>query len=318
MSVYFSIIVINYGTPDLVLRLLKSIANAAQGLVPEVIVVDNGYPQKGDSRGVVHPERFPFPILFVQNPASSYASGVNRGAAQASGEYFALSNSDIQLLPDSPLLPLLHWLDERPRIGVAGPQLVYPDGTWQRSYGRFPSLREAVISMTMRDSLGNGITAWAFRHGWKSRRPKAVDYVDGAFMVVRRSCFEALGGFDETYDFYGEDVDFCWRARQAGWKVVFVPRVRVMHLRGASSTADALSDYTVRLFQAKLKFVKEHFGLQRGKWYERFMRGALYERSWLYEAVARWTRRPHWRQRSQQARIRYDAVKERVHEGSRR
>lgn len=318
MSVYCSIIVINYGTPDLVLRFLESTAGAVEGPVAEVIVVDNGYPQKGDSREVVHPERFPFPVRFVQNPKSGYASGVNRGAARASGEYLAISNSDVRLLPDSPLLPLFRWLDGHPRVGVAGPQLVYPDGTWQRSYGRFPSLREAVVSMTMLDSLWNGLTAWAFRRGRASRRPRVVDYVDGAFMVVRRSCFEALGGFDEAYDFYGEDVDFCWRARQAGWKVVFVPGVRVIHLRGASSTADALHDYTVRLFQAKLKFVRERWGPRRARWYARLLRGALYERKWVYEAVARLTRRPRWRQRSQQARIRYDAVKEGLHAGSRR
>lgn len=134
--------------------------------------------------------------------------------------------------------------------------------------------------------------------------------IDGALMVIRRSCFDELGGFDETYSFYGEEADFCWRARKAGWKVIFVPTVRVMHVRGTSSTADALGDYTVRLFRAKRRFVRDHFGVGRANLYERLVPAGMYERKLLYGITARVVRSAGWQKRDSQARARYKAIKE--------
>ena len=208
-----SVIVINYGTPELVLNFLNSIRNSSDSvLVREVIIVDNGYPDKGDSRKFIINSSFPFKVKFAQNPDTSYTSGVNRGVALASTDTIIIANSDVELIPQFSLKPLAKKLWQDSHIGITGPQLVYPDGRWQRSYGRFPSVWEAFISLTMLDSLWRGIIMWAFHCNCLLKCPKAVEYIDGAFMVVRRSCFEKLSGFDESYYFYGEDADFCWRA----------------------------------------------------------------------------------------------------------
>jgi len=304
-----SIIVINYGRCDLLANFLNSICNSSDlRLVNEVIIVDNGYPQKGDSRDVINSSTFPFKIQFVQNAESSYASGVNRGAALATGEILIISNNDVELLPGCSIQPMLDYLQENPRVGVVGPQLIYPDGSWQRSYGQFPSLREVIISLMMLDSICNGIRKLLFRYNWLGRRPKKVDYY-GAFMVVRRSCFEDLGGFNEGYSFYGEDADFCWRAWGKGWKVIFIPGARVMHLRGASSAVEVLEDYTTRLLIAKQHFVKYHFGVRKSNWYLRLMRIVLLERYMLYSLVGKLVRLPTWEQRAFEAHIRYVAAR---------
>lgn len=306
MAKRLSIIIINYGRSDLVVNFLNSICNSPDlNLFSEVIIVDNGYPQKGNSRDLIDSSSFPFEIQFVQNTESSYASGVNRGAAVARGEFIIIANNDVELLPDYSIQPLLDYLLRDPRVGIVGPQQIYPDGTWQRSYGYFPSLKEVIISVTMLDSIWNGIQALTFRHNRLAKRSKEVEYIDGAFMMVRRSCFEDLGGFNENYSFYSEDADFCWRAWKRKWKVVFVPKARIMHVRGASSTAHEIGDYTFWLIMAKKYFVKERCGVREVRWYLRLMRIALLERSMLYTLISKIDRSPVWERRAFQARVRY-------------
>lgn len=304
-----SLIIVHYGDPGLLWNLLASLEqHPDKKLIDEVIIVNNGLSLDKGER--VRLETYKnLPVKIADNPQNSYASGVNHGVATSHGDILVISNNDVEWLSNSSIQVLLDYLRREPHIGVVGPQLVYPNGTWQRSYGRFPSIWEAFTNLTMLDSLWHGIIMWAFRHNWLPRRPKRVNYIDGAFMVVRRSCFEELGGFNEECSFYGEDADFCWRAWKNGWKVVFVPDARVMHVRGASSTADALGDYTIRLIEAKLKFVQEHFGIHQAKWYRRLVQMALFERFILYNFVAKSIHSPNWQQRAFQACVRYHAIK---------
>lgn len=309
MTKKLSIIIINYGRADLVRNFLNSVWDSSDSnLLCEVIIVDNGYPQKGDSRDVINSYSFPFKIQFVQNAESSYASGVNRGAALATGEILIISNNDVELLPGCSIQPMLDYLQENPRVGVVGPQQVYPDGSWQRSYGQFPSLREAIISLMMLDSMRNGIRKLLFRYNWLSRRPKKVDYIDGAFMIIKRSCFEELGGFDEDYVFYGEDADFCWRAHRAGWEAIFVPAVRVKHVRGASSTVGSFDEFAIHYFKAKQKAAKKTLGLRRSKCYFWLMKTAALEKALLYTFISKLVCSPHWRNRALQARESFKAI----------
>ena len=121
-----------------------------------------------------------------------------------------------------------------------------------------------------------------------------------------------MGGFDESYIFYGEDIDFCWRARRNGWKVVFVPSVQVVHIRGASSKKVAMSKYALKLIQTGQKFVEEHFGSQQAQWYGRFNRMAFCERAWLYSFVAQLTHSSRWQQRAFEVRAEYNAAKKMI------
>jgi GT2 family glycosyltransferase len=309
-----SIIVINYGRADLVVNFLRSVESSNDlDLIREVIVVDNGYPQEGSFVDIFDAYRFPFMVKCVKNAERSYASGVNRGAALAEGGFLLIANNDVELLPNCSIRPLLKYLWENPQVGIVGPQQIYPNGAWQRSYGCFPSLKEMLNGLVMVDSIRNQFWKLAFRSKWLTRRPKKVEYIDGAFMVVRRSCFEDLGGFDESYTFYGEDVDFCWRAKQKNWEVVFIPNVRVIHIRGASSTINDLANYVGRLLEVKQRFVRERFGLRRARWYVKLMRIVFWERFAVYTLIAKILRSRNWRQRAFQARVRYHVLKKLVH-----
>ncbi|HWO88530.1 MAG TPA: glycosyltransferase family 2 protein [Gemmatimonadales bacterium] len=251
-----ALVVVAYGGHELVVRLLDSLRRHPDaGLMAEVVLVDNGWPHQGDCRDRVDPRAYTFPIRFVQNRDRSYSSGINRGASGTSAEVIIAANSDLEWIPGSSIEPLLRVFGTNPRVGVAGPTQVYPDGTWQRSYGPLPSVPEALGSVVALEQLWSRV-----RRAVRGKRTFGVSYVDGAFLATRRACFEALGGFDERLGFYAEDLDYCWRAASAGWKCVVVPEAVVMHVRGSSSRSRTPMEYLVRLARAKRAFVGKRHG----------------------------------------------------------
>lgn len=298
-----SLAVINYGTPHLVRGLLDSLASHPdRAMVRECLIVDNGFPKGGDSRHAVSPAEYPFPVRFHQNPGRSYASGVNSGVARSDGEAVAILNSDISWLESATVSPLMEALATHPDVGIVGPQLVFPGGSWQRSHGPFPSLREGIASLLLVDSWRNALMAVRFGRGTPARAPFPVDYVDGAFMVVRRSCFDAHGGFDEAFPFYAEDMDFCWRARRAGWRTLFVPAARVVHIRGASTWAIQPAHYLERLYAARCLFVARTAGPRAARWYSRLQGARAAELAAVYAGVAALLGGAAWQRRAAAAR----------------
>ena len=287
MSYGISLLVVNYGTPELLKSFLFSIENNIKRKDNfEVTLIDNNYPRKGDSRKVIMPSEFSFKIQFVQNPESSYASGINLGANLASYDIIIAANSDIEILPQFSFEPFIDIFKQDARIGIIGPQLLHSDGTWQRSYGPVPSFKEAISSLMLFDAFSHAIYRYFMSKVLLSRRIKEVEYVDGAFMVIRRKCFEQCHGFNERYTFYAEDADFCWRAGGLGWKTVFLPNIRIIHLRGASSIKKSFIKYTPRLFNAKLQFVKEHFGDKRAQQYRQLMKSLVFQRYLFYSLIS--------------------------------
>jgi hypothetical protein len=268
-----SLVVINYGAPELVRRLLETLAPHEDArLVREVVVVDNGWPERGDSRQSLGAAEATFPLRFVRNPSASYASGVNAGAAAATGEILLICNNDLEWRPGDSLRPLIDVVRDLPRLGVAGPSQCYPDGRPQRSGGRLPGLGEALAYLVGMQAVVNPQTAARRR-----AMPVAIPYVDGACMATTRACFTALGGFDEGYDFYGEDLDYCWRAARAGWLVRYVPAARVVHARGATSLARDERAFSRRMARAKIRFVTRRSGVRVATLY-----------AWIVSAGAAW------------------------------
>lgn len=257
----YSIVVVNYGTPELVVSLLDSVRRYANiQYLEKVVVVDNGFPEKGTARDAIDPNSYPFLVEFIPNRGHSYSSAVNLGFLHTTSPVVVFVNSDVEFMEGNDPVQLAQFLMHQPDVGLVGAQQVYPDRTWQRSFGAIPSIRQALGSMFFIDSLQDRLRWFLFRY-WRPDRPFVLNrytYLDGGLMAVKREAFESIGGFDEGFSFYAEDVDFCYRLSQNGWRTVILPSVHVVHLRGASSGRSLES--RLRMIDANVLFLEKHRG----------------------------------------------------------
>jgi N-acetylglucosaminyl-diphospho-decaprenol L-rhamnosyltransferase len=247
----FAGVVVTYNSAGHIRPCLASLRQAGV----HVIAVDNG---SCDETLRVIAEEFPEVELVSAGENLGYGMALNLGIAKTSSEVVLAANADT-VFPEGSLQALARFLQDHARIGVIGPQQLFPDGSWQRSYGDVPSVYEALKAVIGLTSLSN--TA---RRCWRRprlvRSARRVGYVDGAVMMIRRAAFDEIGGFDEAFPYYGEDADFCLRLKRAGWGVASLPHVEVTHIRGGSSTkVEGYSDKLLRSQAiASCQLVRKH------------------------------------------------------------
>ncbi|MEM2704676.1 MAG: glycosyltransferase family 2 protein [Candidatus Bathyarchaeia archaeon] len=303
-----SLVIVQYGHMDFLLRLIDSLKrHEDSSMIDEIVIVNNDVTPLRLELGTLPT----IPLRVLCNYNNAYATAVNQGVALSAGEIVVVANNDIMWSSWPVLRSLLKELNSKEDVGVVGPQLVYPDGTWQRSYGYFPSIKEGIMGCLMLDFLVYLLRRYFFRlNRWRAGSYE-VEYVDGAFMVIRRKCWEELGGFDESFKFYAEDADFCFRAWKKGWKVIFVPEARVIHFRGATSMSskETARKYLELLIQAKRQFVQKHYGTCITKWYMKLMEISTYERMILYH-LCRWLTKSEWlNEKAFRMRLQLEAIK---------
>jgi len=223
----------------------------------EIIVVDNA-----STDGSVEIIRNTFTtVKIIQNSVNKgYAYAVNRGIEAASGQYLLILNSDI-IFTNNCLLPLINYINENPRTGIVGPQLIYPNGILQRSYGTIPSLSQAFLDVFFIRFIWVQIkNLLKKRLGYKfDLNSKSVSYIDGASMFIRREVVQEIGYFDERFFFYAEDADFCFRAHKKKWDIMFIPQSQIIHRRGASSVKREQILFSIQLVKANLQFIEKHY-----------------------------------------------------------
>ena len=244
--------VVNWNTRDLLRRCLDSVlANEPA----EVVVVDNG---STDGSAEMVRERFPGVRLIVLSGNPGYGGGCNAGIRATASDYVMVLNSDTVLRPGA-LRALTQVLDEVPRAALVGPRVVNADGSPQRSCYPFPSAAARLLIHEPFASVAALVPAWRERYvpRWRERRTRPVPWVLGAAFAVRRCAFEEVGGFDETFEMYFEEVDLAWRLRARGWDTLFAPVTEVVHLGGASTRqrrAAMLARYELSL----MRFYRRH------------------------------------------------------------
>lgn len=271
MNVSISIIVPTHNTRDLTLACLKSIARAPDdGL--EVVVVDDG--STDDTAERVR-ELFPAARVIRVESAGGFTAAANLGLSEASGELFFLLNSDAEIEPDTPARFRRAFADD-PRLGAAGAALHFADGRPQWSEGAEPS----ILWMF---TLASGVAALLDKvPGYRSLRPlevarrAQVDWVTGAAMVIRRSAWAEVGVLDERFRFYCQDLDYCMRLRDAGWKVAALPEIHVLHHGGATigtRSGSVRASYNPELLWTDLlRFTEKRYGRSRALNVARAMR----------------------------------------------
>jgi len=247
-----SVIIVTRNTCALTCAAIESVLNSRDDLRKEIIVADNG---STDDTPAALPKRFPVVRYLRSENNLGFARAVNRAAREAQGRFLLLLNSDAAVKPDS-LAAAVAWMEAHSDCGVAGAQLLNPDGSLQNSIANYPTLLTELLNKSLLRRLAPR------RYPGKEYRatePIEVESVVGAFLLVRRAAWEAVGGLDERYFFFLEETDFCREARRRGWRVMHLPQVAVWHGQGQSArqvSAAARIEY----WRSRYSYFAKHHG----------------------------------------------------------
>jgi N-acetylglucosaminyl-diphospho-decaprenol L-rhamnosyltransferase len=204
--------------------------------------------------------RLPDGARVLENEApTSFAANANKGFANTSGDYVVIANPDSVAEPDA-VAALHRFLEAHPRAGVAGPRMIYPDGSWQASRRRFPTVGATIVRRTPLRFLFPPLK-WQRKHYLLDERPSEpveTDTMLGAFLLLRRAMLDELGGFDPGYRMYCEDIDLNYRAARAGWERWYVPEAIVHHDYAAVIDHTFWSRHTIWHARAMLRFLRKH------------------------------------------------------------
>jgi GT2 family glycosyltransferase len=185
-----------------------------------------------------------------------YGANVNLGIARTTAELVLAANPDAVPEPGA-VAALREFLAVHPRCGIAGPQMRFPDGRWQPSRRRFPTVGGTIVRRTPLR-----LVVPQRRHFHLDERPPGepveADWMLGGFLLLRRSMLEELGGFDEGFRLYGEDIDLAYRAAQAGWERWYVPAAVVRHEHKAETDKRWLTRRTLWHWRGVARFVRKH------------------------------------------------------------
>jgi len=277
-----SVIVVTWNARRYVDECLRSLATATARLPIEIIVVDNA---SSDGTPDLIEEVLP-QATFIRNRENlGFARGNNLGIARSRGRYLFLVNSDVTLAPGC-VEKLIAVMEADPRIGLLGPQMLAPHSIDEHSIGphlidphsidprsgeaavaparrstmRFPTLWNQLCRALGIDSIFKSRWAGGFLvPGFAHDRTREVEVLNGWFWVARREAVEQVGPLDEQFFMYGEDIDWCYRFQQSGWKRVFYAGVSAVHYGGASSAA-APARFYVEMQRANVQYWKKHHG----------------------------------------------------------
>jgi GT2 family glycosyltransferase len=244
-----SAVVISHGHASELAQSLPALAPQ----VDELVVVANPVPA-----GV--PDALPAGARVVRNDrVLSFAANANVGIASTSHELVLIANPDVVPEPDAIEL-LRRFMEEHPRCGVAGPRMLYNDGTWQPSRRSFPTVGATLVRRTPLRLLFPPMQ-YQRRHYLLDERPDEpvpAETMLGAFLLQRREMLDEIGGWDAGFRMYCEDIDLNYRAAKAGWERWYVPAAVVHHEYAAVVDKKFLTRHTVWHARAMLRFLRKH------------------------------------------------------------
>lgn len=253
------IVIVNWNAGKQLYDCLKSItvANRNSFKLNRVVVVDNASTD-GSADGL---EDLGLPLVLIQNNENrGFAAACNQGARESKADYLLFLNPDTRLFENSLTKPINFMEQEENRnVGIVGIQLVDENGQVSRTCARFPTPGNFFAKMLGLDRLFPRFFPSHFMNDWDHGLTRKVDHVIGAFFLIRRRVFESLGGFDERFFVYLEDLDLSFRAYKSGWKTVYLTDARAYHKGGGTSEQVRAT----RLFyslRSRIQYGYKHFG----------------------------------------------------------
>lgn len=250
-----SVIIVSWNVRELLKNCLRSVL-AQQGVTMQIIVVDGA---STDGSAAMVAEEFPQVALIACDENVGFPRGNNLGLERANGRFILLLNPDTVVYADV-FATMIAYLEKHPKVGVVGPQLLNEDGTVQSSRRRFPTLWTAFFESTwLQPFAPKAVLDHYYVRDVQDGETAVVDWLMGACLLIRAEVVAQVGGLDEAYFMYSEELDYCRRVHQAGWQMVYFPQARVTHLSGKSSE-QAVTHRHINFNRAKLRYFRKYHG----------------------------------------------------------
>ncbi len=249
-----SILIVHYRSPQLLETCLRTIAQAGVQVPYEVLVIDND-PLDEAAGEITRRHR----ARYLRNRENlGYGKAVNQGLAAGRGEQFLILNPDVEVLAGG-LEALSSYLDEHPGVGLVGPKLYSPDGSLQYSARTFYTLKTILLRRTFLGKLfpHSATLREHLMMDWDHNEAREVDWMLGGALMARREAVEDVGGMDERFFLYFEDVDWCSRMKRRGWQVVYVPAAEMIHAHQRASARGFLSRGKRMHIESALRFYEK-------------------------------------------------------------
>ncbi len=252
-----SIVIVNYNTERLLRSCLESVYAGANGTPFDIWVVDNN--SRDNSVSMVK-ARFPLVRVIQNNSNVGFSRANNIVISQSRSDYILLLNPDTLIMGDA-IEKVLKFMREHPHVGIAGCRVLNKDGTLQLACRRsIPTPEVAFYRLTGLSTLfPKSQTMAKYNLTYESPdKIQEVDAVSGAFLMIRRKVMEDIGLLDEQFFMYGEELDWCLRAKRAGWTVMYYPAARIVHYKGESTKYNSRKA-AVEFYRAMYLFHRKHF-----------------------------------------------------------
>jgi GT2 family glycosyltransferase len=248
-----AVVIVNHNTREYLRTCLETVLSDTPS---EVMVVDNA---SSDGSVEMVQANYPEVLLHANKANVGYGRAANQAITCCAAKYILLLNADT-LLQSGALLALSRYLDLNSQVAVVGPRLVDPQGKQQHSWYPFPTPVNTLVHMSVLSRLIGYVPILRNRYCYTTplMHPRAVPWVHGAALAIRRQAFEMIGGFDEAFFMYSEEVDLCFRLNATGWQIHFAPVTTVVHVGGAS-TMQRRTEMGVQVFASIMQFYERHY-----------------------------------------------------------
>lgn len=256
-AVDLSIAIPSWNTRELLDQCLESVHKNSDGLLREIIVVDN---DSGDGSADMVAAKYPRVRLIRNRVNVGFAGACNLAYRRSTGRYFMLLNSDTIVLDDA-LKAMVRFMDQHRDAGAAGCKLLNCDGSLQRSCSCFPGLLTELFDAMYLSKLfpRSRVFACYPMSFWNFDHTREVDFAGGSCLIVRREAVSEVGLLDEEYFMYTEEADWCYRMWDHGWAVYFYPGAQVTHL-GGESAREFGNGIHLNLYTSRNRFILKHRG----------------------------------------------------------
>ncbi|MCD6204220.1 MAG: glycosyltransferase [Candidatus Marinimicrobia bacterium] len=265
-----SVIIVSYNVKEFLQQCILSLKNALSNINHEIIVVDNN---SVDGTTEIIKYKFPEIRLIENDENRGFAAACNQGLKESGGEYLLLLNPDTMIQEDT-VSTLIDFFERVPDAGAAGCKILNADGSLQLACRRsFPTPLVALPKLLGLSRLFPKVKIFG-KYNLTYEDPDKlieVDAISGSFLMFRREVYEKIQGLDETFFMYGEDLDYCYRIKKAGWKIYYVPDTKIIHYKGESAKLASFDNFII-FYKAMDIFVKKHFSRSYSVIFDLFLR----------------------------------------------